>query len=123
MLAAGHRRFSSVFAGPFVWLAHFLASYVTVAVWCGRFTPDGLLGSVRWGLAVLTLIAVAGELIIAWRGFKAYRYGVVIDTVDHETVSEERRRLLAFVTWVLAGMSLTATVYVALPLWLLPRCG
>ena len=123
MAAARHRQLWGVFAGPLVWFAHFLASYVTVAVWCARFTSDGGLGAARWALAALTLAAVAGEFLIAWRGFKAHRHGFAIDPVHDEATSEERRRFLAFATWLLAGLSLTATVYVALPLWLLTRCG
>lgn len=123
MRAAGHRQFWMVFAGPLVWFAHFLASYVTVAVWCARFTPDGGLGPARWLLAALTAAAIVGELLVAWYGFEAHRHGFAIDPVHDEATSDERRRFLGFATWLLAGLSLTATVYVALPLWFLTRCS
>jgi putative membrane protein len=49
-------------ASPTIWTGHFLASYLTAAIWCAKYAgPDQSLGNVRVAIAVLLALGIAGE--------------------------------------------------------------
>jgi hypothetical protein len=77
-------------AAPAIWAVHFLASYLTSAIWCAKLAgPDGALGSVRVALALYTVLALTGIGIIGWRAFRRHRFGST--TVPHDFDSREGR--------------------------------
>ncbi len=108
--------------GPTIWAAHFMASYVGAAVWCAKVVGrDGGLGALRWGLAGLTVVALAGIAAAAWIGWRRHSYGKA--TVPHDFPTDaDRHRFLGFATLLLAGLSFVATLYVALPLIFVASC-
>ena len=99
---------------PSIWAVHFLASYVTVAIWCAKMVDrDGPLGGARGAIAAYTLVALAGIGLTGWHGYRRHRHGT--ETVPHDFDSpESRHRFLGFATLLLAGLSAVATLYTSL---------
>ncbi len=100
-------------AGPSIWAAHFLASYVTAAVWCAKSAGrDGSLTAVRIAIAVFTLLALGGIAAAGWYGYRRHTYGGATTPHDFDT-PRDRHRFLGFATLLLAGLSAVATIFVA----------
>ena len=99
---------------PTIWAVHFLASYLTGAIWCAKAVgPDGALGIVRPLVALYTVAALAGIALVARSGFLRHDRGTA--TVPHDFDSaDDRHRFLGFATLLLCGISAVATIYVAL---------
>lgn len=107
---------------PTIWAVHFLASYLTAAVWCAKFArPSDSLGSVRVAIAVYTAVALAGIGITAWVGYRRHSFGHASVPHDFDT-PEDRHRFLGFATLLLSALSAVATVYVALAAVFLGDC-
>jgi hypothetical protein len=107
---------------PVIWGAHFLASYITVAVWCAKVVPPaGPLDGARWAVLVYTAVAllgVAGTMRHAWR---RHRYGESTAPHDFDT-PEDRHRFLGFAALLLSGLSAVAIVFDTLPVLFLGSC-
>ena len=100
-------------ASPTIWAVHFLASYITGAVWCAKLAgPDGLLGPVRGLVGVYTAIALVGIGAVAVRGWRRHSYGSATVPHDFDTRAD-RHRFLGFATLLLAGLSAVAVAFVA----------
>lgn len=109
-------------ASPLVWIAHFLACYLTAAIWCAKVVDDGgSLGSVRIAIAVYTVFALAGISFIGWSGYRRHRHGEAAVPHDFDT-PEDRHRFLGFATLLLSGLSAVATIFVALAAVFFPDC-
>lgn len=100
-------------ASPGLWATHFLASYVTAAVYCARFAgEDDALGGVRVAVGVYTAVAVPLIAWIGWVGWK--RHGRSTETAPHDfDTPQDRHRFLGFATLLLSGLSLVATLFTA----------
>lgn len=109
-------------AAPLLWAAHFLLSYCTAAIWCEKFVgADGALGSARSAIAVYTVVALVGIILIGWRGFQ--RHSLTGSTLPHDFDSPvDRHRFLGFATLLLSGLSAVATIYVAMSAVFIVSC-
>ena len=109
-------------AGPLIWAAHFLASYITVAIWCAKVAGyDGPLGGARWAVAVFTVLALAGIGFVG--GVGLYRHNLGTAATPHDFDSpEDRHRFLGFATLLLSSLSAVATIFVALAAVFIARC-
>ncbi|WP_438480211.1 hypothetical protein [Oleiharenicola lentus] len=95
-------------ASPLIWATHFMASYLTAAIWCAKFsTHDGSLSPVRSAIAAYTVIALAGIAWNAWSGWKHQRRLPPSGEQDADT-PEGRHRFIGFATTLLAGISAIA---------------
>jgi hypothetical protein len=109
-----HRHLWLLAAAPAIWMAHFLAAYITAALWCARFGgPGGSLGYVRIAIAWYTVLALAGIALVGWTGLRRHRYGGGAPPHDSDT-PEDRHRFLGYATSLLAGLSALATALVGL---------
>ncbi len=109
-------------AGPTIWAAHFLFSYVTAAVWCAKFGGrDGMLNTVHTAIGWYTVVALAGIALVAVSGYGRHGRGFETDEHDLDT-PDDRRRFLGFAALLLAGLSAVATIYVGLSVTFLERC-
>ncbi|MGC1478982.1 MAG: hypothetical protein WA771_00640 [Chthoniobacterales bacterium] len=101
-------------ASPLIWTAHFLACYLTAAVWCAKFGGEGAsLAGVRVAFLVFTVVALLGIAVVGWIGWRRHSYGA--EAVPHEfDTPGDRHRFLGFATVLLAGLSAVATVFVSL---------
>lgn len=110
-----HESLWRLIVSPTIWAVHFLACYVTGAVYCAKFAGGTLasLAVVRLAFGVYTLLAVAGIVWNGRRGWRAYRRGSAPLPLDEDT-PEDRHRFLGFATLLLAGLSLVATLFSAM---------
>ena len=99
---------------PTIWAVHFMACYVTAAIWCAKYAPRfGSLEPVRWAIAIYTVAALIG---IAWNGFgglRRHRFGSESLPHDFDTPGD-RHRFLGFATTLLAALSAVAVVFAAM---------
>ncbi|GGK21139.1 MASE1 domain-containing protein [Salinarimonas ramus] len=101
-------------AAPAIWAAHFLASYVTAAIWCAKIAGrDGSLEGARWLLAGYTGVALVAIAMIGVRGFRHHSYGDATAPHDFDTAAD-RHRFLGFSTFLLAALSFVAVIFVAM---------
>ncbi len=98
-------------AGPLIWTAHFLACYLTAAIWCAK--EGGSLAGVRMAICAFTLVALVGIGFVGVVGWRRHRYGSGAVPHDFDT-PEDRYRFLGFATALLAGLSAVATGFVAM---------
>ena len=109
-------------AGPTVWAAHFLLSYVTAAVWCAKAgVPATSLGAARVALAGYTVVALAVIAGFGWRGWRQHRQGDA--RLPHDAASAaDRQRFLGFATLLLCGLGFVAVLYSALAIGVIGTC-
>lgn len=93
---------------PLIWAAHFLACYLTAAIWCAKV--DGGLMPVRTAIAIFTIVALAGIALTGWLGYKRHRYADGEPPHDLDTPGD-RHRFLGFATLLLSGLSFVAVIY------------
>ena len=109
-------------ASPTIWAAHFLACYLTAAIWCAKYGgPDSALGPVRVAIAVYTVLALIGIGVTGLAGYRRHTFGHTTGPHDFDT-PESRHRFLGFATLLLSALSAVATVYVALAAVFLEKC-
>ncbi len=109
-------------ASPTIWALHFLACYLTAAIWCAKHSgPDRSLGNVREMIAMYTVIALVGISLIGFAGYRRNRNQVSSLPHDRDT-SEDRHRLLGSSTLLLSGLSAIATMFVALAAFFMEKC-
>lgn len=98
-------------AAPAVWAAHFLASYVTAAIWCAKVAGrDGSLEGARWLVAGYTAAALLAIALVGVRGWRRHSYGNATAPHDFDTAAD-RHRFLGFSTVLLAALSAVAVVF------------
>jgi hypothetical protein len=109
-------------AAPSVWALHFMASYLTAAIWCGKVVgPSGSLTTVRAAIAIYTLAALAGIGAIGYVGYRRQHSDSL--TPEHDDDSpHDRHWFIGFSTLLLAGMSAIAVCYAALAAILIEGC-
>ena len=90
--------------GPGIWALHFLACYITGAVYCAKLGGD--LTLVRWTVGAYTVFALAGIGWAIWFGIHRYFIMRRRDEIEDAFIG------LSMAT--LAGLSLIATLYVAI---------
>lgn len=106
---------------PLMWCAHFLLSYITVAIWCEKLASAQGVGGARMAVAAYTLLALAGIVVVGLRGYRQHRHGRARLPHDFDT-GADRHRFLGFATLLLAGLSAVATLFVALSALLIDNC-
>lgn len=97
---------------PMIWAIHFMACYITAALWCGRFAPASPVGGFRLMIGAYSVVAMAGIAACFVHGLRRHRFQLPSRPHDDDT-PEDRRHFVAFTTTLLAGLSLVATVFVA----------
>jgi hypothetical protein len=99
-----------------------MLSYITAAIWCGRFAGDGgTLGPVRTAIAIYTLVALAAIAALAWMGLRAQDVGESDPPYDADS-PEDRHRFLGRATVLLSALSAVATIFSALAVVFLETC-
>lgn len=106
---------------PSVWMAHFLVTYATVALGCGRWGQAASAGGLATAIGVYTLAALAGIAACVTAGLRARRGGLPVTRLDDDT-PESRRHFLASATILLALLSMIGVLFVAAATWLVPVC-
>ena len=109
--------------GPTLWSLYFLAVYITAAVRCaGAETADAGIGGIRIAIAALGLLTIGAIGVAArdaWRRWRAAGGGWPPHGDDSH---QSRRQFMALSALLLCGLSVVATIYVALPAAFLADC-
>jgi archaellum biogenesis protein FlaJ (TadC family) len=112
-----------VIVAPVIWAVHFLASYVTVAVYCEKVGRDAALDPALVAVVAYTLVALAG---IGWSTRTLWRVrgrSLTDDDLEYEhNTPEERHRFLSHVALMLCVLSAVAVIYVTIPMLYLSTC-
>ncbi|TWT66514.1 transmembrane prediction [Allorhodopirellula solitaria] len=107
---------------PLCWAGHFLASYLTTAIYCAKFaSPEGDALPVRIAVAVFTIVALSLITFFGVRSLRLHRRGDATLPHDDDTVDDEQR-FLGFAALLLAILSGIATLYTALVFVLMETC-
>jgi hypothetical protein len=107
---------------PVLWAAHFLLCYSTAAIWCAKLAgPDGSLGGVRVAIAIYTVLALSGIVVIGWQAFHRHTFGSTTAAHDFDS-PEGRHGFLGFATFLLSALSAVATLYAALTAVFIRSC-
>ena len=108
-------------APPSLWVAHVLVCYVTVAMWCGRWSTLAAIVAPQTLVGLYTLAALAGVGRCVTVAVRARHDGAAAFGMDDDT-PESRRHFLAWATILLAGLSAIGVVFVAAATLLVPSC-
>lgn len=107
---------------PTIWAIHFMLCYVTAAIWCEKYSGvDKALGPVRPAIAIYTVVALIGIVVIGLRGYRMHSFGEAQVPHDDDT-PEDRHRFMGFATLLLSWLSLAATIFEALVLAFFWKC-
>lgn len=107
---------------PVTWSFHFTVVTTAAALWCGRFA--GSAGSGRY-LVTMTVVTVAALGVMAvcfHHGTKLIRFDWPERSHDKDS-AEDRRRFLGYMTMLLAGLSMIATVYSVIAMAVVEGCA
>lgn len=109
--------------GPLIWVTHFVLTYGGTSVACFKLYEYGwAMPFLRGSIAALTVLALVGIGIVAWRSWKRWDY---LDDYDYEhdrSVEEDRHEFLGHAAFLLAVLSAVGVVYVALPAIFMDSC-
>jgi len=105
-----------------IWAGHFLASYLTAAIWCAKYAgTSGSLMPVRVAVGVYTLAALLGIGVTGWCGFR--RVSFHRDDMPHDDDTPlDRYRFLGFATLLMSALSAVATLFVAIVILFVETC-
>lgn len=100
---------------PSVWAAHFMASYLTAAIWCAKFGgEDKSAWVIRVAMLIYTIIALAIILMMARLGYRQAHARGIGQGPHADDTPEDRSGFLGFATLLLSILSAVATLFVAL---------
>ena len=111
-VAERNRELLMLAASPAIWAVHFMASYLTAAIWCAKAGRDVPARVVVTAIAAYTAVALVAIVVVGARGFRRHRLGSA--SLPHDDDSpEDRHRFLGFATFLLSVLSAVAVCYSA----------
>ncbi len=110
------------FAGS-IWAVHFVVCYGATAAVCAKLGGDAAaIMTLRLALGGVTLLALAGIAVVAWRSWVQWDF---LDDWDHKhnlAREEDRHEFLGHASFLLSIISFIGVIYVSLPLLFLETC-
>lgn len=112
----------TLFTAPTIWALHFLACYVTAAVFCAKagVAPFSF-EAMRLALGAVTLVALSGIVLSAYLAWRQWGFGSG-DPPHDEPTRKDRLLFQGFATLLLSGLSFVAVVFGAVPLLFIGAC-
>lgn len=95
---------------PVVWSTHFMAVYIWAAMACGRFAGDRGFEPARNGITILTVVAAAIIAVCFAHGFRRHGYRLP-DRSNDDGTPADRTKFMAFMTMLLAALSLVGVLF------------
>jgi hypothetical protein len=107
---------------PTVWAVHFLAAYITGAIWCGMVAgPFGSLMTARIAIAAYTVVALVIIGVVGMIGFRRHRLAEGEPPHDEDT-PDDRHRFMGYATFLLSGISAIGVIYAGMTVLFLEGC-
>ena len=106
---------------PLVWSLHFLACYITTAIWCEKYAATSDSKMLFGGVAVYTLAAVGAIGVVACLSFLNFRQRDAPLPYDFDDPAD-RTRFLGFTAFLLSVLSLIATLFTAIVFVMVRSC-
>lgn len=103
--------------GQAIWLAWFGLAYGGLSVACAAWAPDALLGAMNGVNGALLALTALTAAALAWAAWMQWRAATAREEADRPTP-----RFVARASAVLYAASAGATLFVGLPLLLMPPC-
>lgn len=104
-------------SGALIWASHFAVIYIFTALACARGFWDSSwldIGVVAWVIGAATLAAVLAASAISVQAMRAAR---------NQAAQENAARFVHWMTAAIAGLSLVAIIWEAVPVLIVPACG
>jgi hypothetical protein len=122
MMRTERAKLWSIVIAPSLWSVHFLACYVTTAIWCEKVsaTQSGT-STLRWLVAAYTIIALVGIGWVALRSFQNFRRADPPVPYDFDDPSD-RTHFLGFTAFLLSILSAIAVAFTALVYVMVRSC-
>lgn len=92
------------------------------ALECGRFAGYGTPWRYTATMTIATAVALLVMAVCVWHGMKLVRFDWPDQSHDEDS-TEDRRRFLGYMTMLLAGLSIIATVYSAIAMLVVEGCA
>jgi hypothetical protein len=112
----------TLFTAPVVWALHFLACYVSAAIFCAK---PGIFGtdftSLRVSIGVLTVLSLAMIVVATLLAWRQWGFGTG-DPPHDEPTRRDRLLFQGYATLLLSGLSFVAVVFTALPVLSITEC-
>lgn len=113
----------SLIAGPTIWAAHFLLCYIAAAIFCAKVADSaGSFDRLRLFIVVATAIALAGIVYVGAQAVDNWRRALNADWAADANSLEIRRHFIGRATFLLAGLSAIAVIYVGLVAIFISSC-
>jgi len=109
-------------AAPSAWAIHFLACYVTSAIWCEKYASDNRMATLWLWIGGYTLIAVTAIIAVGVLSFRNFRRGDPPLPYDFDDPTD-RTHFLGFTAFLLSALSLIATGFTVLVFVLVRSCN
>jgi hypothetical protein len=108
---------------PSIWAVHFMASYLTAAIWCAKVAQPGeSIATVRWAIAIYTIVAIALIFVVGRVGYLRHTSRSVAAGPHHTDTAEDRHSFMGFAMLLLSALSIVATIFVALVAVFVENC-
>ncbi|RDL47890.1 hypothetical protein BLJAPNOD_05115 [Ensifer sp. M14] len=111
----------TLFTAPIVWALHFLACYLTVAIYCAKGGRAQHFVGLQWMLGALTFLALATIAVSAYLAWRQWGFGTT-DPPHDEPTDRARKLFQGFATLLLSALSFVAVLFVATPIMLINGC-
>lgn len=112
-----------VIISPSIWALHFLACYVSAAIFCEKLGRDTPLVDIRLLVIVVTVLALGGIFWSTLGLWRVHERSLTDNDFEYEhNTPEERHRFLSHVALMLSVLSAVAVVYVTIPMLYLETC-
>ncbi|WP_442506049.1 transmembrane prediction [Novipirellula sp. SH528] len=106
---------------PSVWAIHFLASYMTIAIWCAKFADEsGDATPVRIAIAAYTVVSLAIIVVMAGLSYRQHRKGG--NAPHDDDTYGDHVRFTGQATFLLSLLSGVATIFTALVVVFVGSC-
>ncbi|CAD73771.1 hypothetical protein-transmembrane prediction [Rhodopirellula baltica SH 1] len=105
---------------PLVWAVHFLACYITVAIWCEK-GGDGDLVPLQVAVGIFTAIAIFAIVWVGWLSYRNFRRADPPIPYDFDDPTD-RTHFLGFTAFLLSSLSFVATCFTVLVFLLVGSC-
>ncbi len=106
---------------PLVWSVHFLACYITTAIWCEKYAATGDARTLLSWVSAYTAMALIAIIAVGLLSFKSFRRSDAPMPYEFDDPSD-RTHFLGFTAFLLSLLSLIATLLTALVFVMVRSC-